>query len=153
MAAHRPYRMPAIRFFSTSSPRPDQLVQSVAMPTVPSGINHPVLASGTATSEGFLNLSADGQFLTFTGYEQTIGGSTALAGSSLPRVVGRVDVNANVNTSLSLTDFSTAANPRSAITSNGVDFWITGNAGGVRYVQLNNANPPTTVACCSMTPI
>src|SRR4051812_36707728 len=39
------------------------LVQSVAMPTTASGSNKPLIASGTATSEGLLTRSTDGRYL------------------------------------------------------------------------------------------
>src|SRR4051794_34133122 len=44
------------------------LVQSVPVPTVAGGSNLPMVASGTATSEGLLSLSPNGQYLAFTGY-------------------------------------------------------------------------------------
>ena len=44
------------------------LVQSIAMPASATGSNHALVASGTATSEGLLARSADGNSLTLTGY-------------------------------------------------------------------------------------
>ena len=45
------------------------LVQSIAASTADSGSTHILTAGGTATSEGELNLSPNGQFLTLTGYD------------------------------------------------------------------------------------
>src|SRR4051812_11245398 len=45
------------------------LVQSIALPTTASGANRPLVASGTAQSEGLLTRSADGRFLVMTGYD------------------------------------------------------------------------------------
>src|SRR4051794_15302858 len=44
------------------------LVQSIPVPTTASGANKPLIASGTATSEGLLTVSPNGQFVTVTGY-------------------------------------------------------------------------------------
>src|SRR5215471_13430423 len=44
------------------------LVQSVVLPTSATGSNQPLIASGTATSEGLLTRSADGRFLLAPGY-------------------------------------------------------------------------------------
>src|SRR5260221_102810 len=59
------------------------LVQSVAMPTTPSGSNRRLTASGAATSEGFLTLSSDGKFLALTGYDAALG-TAAIAGTPSP---------------------------------------------------------------------
>ncbi len=112
------------------------LVQSVALPTAVSGADKRLIASGTATSEGGLARSADGSCLLLTGYDATPGGATSLSGTtaaSVNRVVGIVYANGTVDTKTALTDFASANNPRSAISSNGTDIWVTGGAGGVRY--------------------
>src|SRR5437868_1119964 len=70
------------------------LVRSIAMPTTASGANQPLVASGTATSEGLLSLSADGRFLTLTGYAPPQPSTVSLpttASATVPRTVGRVD--------------------------------------------------------------
>jgi hypothetical protein len=117
------------------------LVQSIAMPTTASGNQHQLIASGTATSEGLLTLSADGRYLMLTGYARDLGGSGSVvttASATVPRTVGRVDANGNVDTSTALTDFADANNPRSAVSTNGTDIWVGGAAGGVRYTTLGS---------------
>src|SRR5580765_4919620 len=57
------------------------LVQSIAMPTANNGANHSLIASGTATSEGLLSVSANGQYVFLTGYNATPP-QTGLAGSA-----------------------------------------------------------------------
>src|SRR5262249_32534665 len=112
------------------------LVQSIALPTSGSGSNKPLIASGTATSEGLLTRSADGRFLVLTGYGATTGGGTSgvsSSASSVPRVVGLGDGNGSVDTSTALSDFADQNNPRSAVSSNGTDIWVDGAAGGIRY--------------------
>ena len=116
------------------------LVQSILMPTNRAGANYPIEASGTASSEGQLSLSADGQYLLLTGYgTNTSYGTSSLTGSSatvVPRVVARVDYNGNIDTSTVLTNFSTANNPRAATSSDGVNIWVGGAANGVAYTTL-----------------
>jgi predicted extracellular nuclease len=114
------------------------LVQSIALPTSPSGGNQALIASGTATSEGLLTRSADGLYLLLAGYNAPIP-TTGLAGTSstaVPRVVGRVDVAGNINTTTGLTDWASGNNPRGVASSNGIDLWVGGAAGGVRYTTL-----------------
>ena len=116
------------------------LVQSVALPTALAGANAPLIASGTATSEGLLTRSADGRFLTLTGYGIPLGGSAVslpgTASATVPRVVGRVDASGAVDTSTRLTDYADANNPRGAVSTDGTALWVTGGSGGVRYATL-----------------
>jgi hypothetical protein len=106
------------------------LVQSVALPTSTSGSNSVISASGTATSEGLITRSPNGLYLTFTGYGATAG-TTSITGSAsatVPRVVGVIDYQKNINTSTALTDFSTGNNIRSAL-YNGTNIWVAGPSG------------------------
>ncbi|MGA2496928.1 MAG: hypothetical protein ABSH20_04270 [Tepidisphaeraceae bacterium] len=115
------------------------LVASFAVPTTPSGANHSLFASGTATSEGMLTLSADGRYVSFTGYESLSAGAGSLASSLAAdnnRVVGLIDAHGNIDTTTALSDFADGNNPRSAVTSDGTDIWVSGAAGGVRYTTL-----------------
>ncbi len=111
------------------------LVQSVALPTTASGSNHRLVASGTATSEGLLTRSTNGQYLVLTGYDAAVGTASVAgtASTTVARVVGLVGVGGGIDTSTALTDFSNANNPRSAISSDGTSIWVGGAAGGVRY--------------------
>src|SRR4051812_42155426 len=80
------------------------LVQSISLSPAPASPNRQLTASGSATTEGFLTLSADGRFIVFTGYDATVG-TAALPGtaaSSVNRVVGRVDATGVVDTSTAL---------------------------------------------------
>ncbi|WP_353674753.1 ExeM/NucH family extracellular endonuclease [Synechocystis sp. LKSZ1] len=116
------------------------LVQSIALPTTTSGTMQPLIASGTATSEGLLTLSVDGKYLLLTGYGTTTGGSSlsGTLGTSVSRVVARVDASGNIDTSTALTDFASGNNPRSVASTNGTDLWVAGGAGGVRYTTLGS---------------
>ena len=122
------------------------LVQSIALPTSVSGADYPLIASGTAISEGLLSRSADGRYLVLTGYGTTTGGGTSLSttsGASVPRVVGRVDASGNMDTTTALSDFANGSTPRSATSSDGSVFWVAGGVGGVRHATLGNTTSNT----------
>jgi len=118
------------------------LVRSVAMPTVVSGSNKQLIASGTATSEGLLTLSGNGQYVMLTGYARDLGGTGSLSGtasSSVNRTVGRVRVSdLTIDTTTALTDYASKNNPRSVFSDDGTNLWVTGGAGGVRYTTLGS---------------
>jgi predicted extracellular nuclease len=111
------------------------LVRSIPLPTAVSGANQPLTMSGSAGSEGALELSADGRFVTLAGYAAAVG-TSSVVGTSVPRVVGRVDSSGAVNTSTALTDAYGGNNIRGAVSDDGSRFWIAGAAGGLRLAQL-----------------
>jgi hypothetical protein len=114
------------------------LVQSIAMPTTTSGSVNALLASGTSTSECQMTRSVDGKYIFLQGYKSTVG-TVSISGTSsttTPRVVGRIDSSANVDTSTALTDWATASNPRGVASTSGTDLWVSGGAGGIRYATL-----------------
>ena len=87
-----------------------------------------------------LTLSADGRYLILAGYDAPIP-SNVLAGTTgatVPRVVGRVDASGTVDTSTGLTDFASGNNPRAAASTDGLDLWVAGGAGGVRYATFGS---------------
>ena len=114
------------------------LVRSVELPTTADGADKPLVASGSAASEGGLTLSADGRYLVATGYGTAVGttGLSSSAAAALPRTIARVDAAGTVDSSTSLTDFSDGNNPRSAVSDDGQEFWVGGAAGSVRYAPL-----------------
>jgi hypothetical protein len=126
------------------------LVQSVAFPTSTSGSNNALVASGSATSEGELTLSADSRYLMATGYDTAVGTAavSGTAAATTPRTIGRVDADDDVDTSTALTDFADGNNPRSAASSDGTNIWLGGAAGGVRYTTLGSS---TSTAVTSST--
>jgi hypothetical protein len=117
------------------------LVQSVALPTAASGSNKPLLASGSASSEGLLTLSADGNYLMAPGYDSAVGTAKVAetSATSVPRTIARVNAQDEVNTTTALTDFAEGNNPRSATSSDGTNIWVGGAAGGVRYTTLGSS--------------
>jgi hypothetical protein len=115
------------------------LVQQIALPTATSGANNPLTADGTATSEGELTVSPNGQYIALTGYDQGPGTTTSAAGTSattVPRDVGIIPVSTGVpdtTTTLGTTTYS-GNNPRSAVTTDGTNIW-TGGAGGTEATE------------------
>lgn len=112
--------------------------------------------SGSATSEGHLLNSVDGQYLTIGGYDAAAG-TASVAGTTsatVNRVVGRVDLAGNVSYT-AFSDAYNASNIRSAVSSDGANFWMSGNSsttGGIRYgstgptsTQVNSAPANTRV--------
>ena len=119
------------------------LVQSLSLPTLTSGSNNALTASGTASSEGLLTLSADGQFLVLTGYNAAVGTASVASttSASVARTVGVVSVTTGViNTSTALTNFSSGNNIRSAASTDGSNLWVTGAATGIAYTTMGSTS-------------
>ncbi|HEX6811842.1 MAG TPA: hypothetical protein VF384_09495 [Planctomycetota bacterium] len=121
------------------------LVQSVAMPIAASGTNLPFTNSGSTTSEGFLNVSTNGFFLLLGGYGATPGTLTIAqtASATTPRVIARIDLLGNLDTSTALSDAYSGSptnnSPlRSVASDTGFRFWTSGTGGGtsagIRFV-------------------
>jgi hypothetical protein len=112
------------------------LVQTIAMPTVGSGLNQPFTNSGTATSEGFLSISTNGLYLLLGGYG--VGPGTASVATSVnpptSRVIARVDMSGGVDTTTAIGDSYSTRNLRSVVSDNGSRFWVAGSSDGIRYV-------------------
>jgi hypothetical protein len=77
------------------------------MPIANSGTTHEFVESGSATNDGDLTLSADGQYLYATGYEDTPGATKLTKAAGIPRVVGIVSSTGAVDTSTALSDSQT----------------------------------------------
>jgi hypothetical protein len=92
------------------------------LPTAASGSNNPLTMSGTAGSEGELNLSADGHYLVAGGYDVGVGGTTQ--GTS---TVGLIDASGNIDTSTTTSQLS-GNNTRSATSTDGSEVWVAGAA-------------------------
>jgi hypothetical protein len=112
------------------------LVQSLPLPTAASGTNLPLTNSGTATSEGFVTVSANGIYLLVAGYGIAPGTASVPASTTAttPRVIGRIDLAGNVDTSTALTDAFSGGNPRCAASDDGQRFWLSGSNEVVRFV-------------------
>jgi hypothetical protein len=112
-----------------------------------------------SSSEGTLELSGNGQYLTLMGYginaatfnanptAYDLAGNTALGQSSnalVPRVVALISANGSVDTSTALTNVFNGNNPRSVYTVDGTSFYVSGQGtspdatGGVFYATLGS---------------
>lgn len=125
------------------------LVQSIAMPTAPDGSNRQFTASGTATTEGFLTRSADGNFIVAPGYDAAPGTTsiTTSLSTTVNRVVARIGASGVPDTSTATTAFS-GGNPRSVASNDGSQFWLAGSNSGVLTVPYGAPVPtsPTVVS-------
>jgi PEP-CTERM motif len=136
---------------------------SLTLPRTASGANAPISGEYGSASEGFLQLSADGHFLTMMGYgvnardfntaplsaygTAALGQTTSLTAANqtgtvyttVPRVVALIGADASVDTSTALTGVFNDNNPRSAATVDGSSFYVSGQGvtgdgtGGVFY--------------------
>ena len=112
------------------------LVQSVPLPTTSvNGGNQALVASGSASSEGQINLSANGEFVVLTGYDAALGTASVSSTTSVstPRTIGLVSASGNVYTTTALNDFATGNNIRGATSIDGSNLWVTGAAGGLAF--------------------
>jgi len=106
---------------------------SVTMPTSDSSGSHALVDSGSATNNGLLTLSADGQYLYSTGYDAAPG-TTKITSSTANRVVAITPMSGSPDTSTAYTDSATdtaSVNFRSATgpTGGSSDFYNGGDAG------------------------
>lgn len=121
------------------------LVQTIALPVAASGPNRAFTNSGTASSEGHLNISPDGAFFTLAGYDAIPGTATiaSTTSASVARVIARIDNSGYVDTTTSINNAFSATNVRSVATDNGAQFWVAGNSGGVQWVTIAGSTSTT----------
>jgi len=119
------------------------LVRSIPLPTAKTGADSPLTATGLSTSEGEIVRSANGKFLTVTGYDAAPGATgpgglslTASLPTAVPRTVGVIDGNGVVDTSTTLSDAGEPNIIRSATTLDGAHLWLAGGNGGLRATTL-----------------
>jgi hypothetical protein len=141
---------------------------SLVLPQTNSGNNFAVSGEYGSSSEGTLQLSGNGQYLTISGYginaatfnaspgsyslipsNTKLGQSGSVIGQSytpVPRVVALIDASGNVNSSTGLYNISNGNNPRSAYTANGTSIYVSGQGnapdatGGVFYTTVGSSS-------------
>jgi hypothetical protein len=123
---------------------------TLALPQTTNGANSPVSGEYGSASEGIMQQSANGQFLTVVGYgvnattfntapstaygNAALGQTTSLTAANqtgtpvttVPRVVALIGANGSVDTSTALTGVFNTNNPRSAATVDGTSFYVSG---------------------------
>ena len=146
-------------------------VNSLVLPQTGSGANLPVSGEYGSSSEGTLQLSGTGQYLTIVGYginaatfdaNPTFYGaapSDALAQSGslteqsytpVARVLALVDARGSVNSSTALYNVFDTNNPRSAYTADGTTAYVSGQGsgsdatGGVFLTPIGSPNAAPT---------
>lgn len=120
------------------------VAQTIAMPMANVGANRRFTLSGTATTDGVINLSPDRKFLTITGYNAPLY-SPGVTGSSIgtvQRLVALVDFNGTVNTTTRLNAYDLQG-IRGGVTVDGTGFWTSGPTTGsgprsICYVPFGN---------------
>jgi hypothetical protein len=150
--------------FSPTGTSSATYVNSLVLPQTKVGSNYAISAEYGSSSEGALQLSGNGRYLTVMGYgiaATTFNNSpgtysinaanTALAQTGsiqnattytpVPRVVALIDADGNVDTTTALFNIFNGNNPRSAYTADGSAIYVSGqgnypdNTGGVFYAQ------------------
>ncbi|HEY0256752.1 MAG TPA: hypothetical protein VGC39_04850, partial [Candidatus Methylacidiphilales bacterium] len=133
------------------------LVFSDQLPTTGTNGNVGIVGEDGSSSEGTLQLSGNGQYLTIGGYDGNAaangiqnasnqangtnfapgtawGANTIALGQSasvdVPRIAATIDANGNVNTSTVLNDVYNTNNPRSVYSPDGTSFYISGQGAG-----------------------
>jgi hypothetical protein len=145
-------------FGSAIAPNVDTVpLASEALPTAASGSNVGIVGEFGSSSEGTLQLSGNGQYLTIGGYDAVAaaqgiqaasnsangtsfapgtpwGASTIALGQSadtdVPRVAAIIDANGNVDTSSVYNDIYNTNNPRSVYSPDGTTLYISGQGAG-----------------------
>ncbi len=145
---------------------------SLMLPQTASGANAAISGEYGSSSEGSLQLSGDGRYLTIMGYgvnadtfnanpgafspdstNRALGQSGSVPGQGytvVPRVVALVGANGSVDTSTALTNVFSANNPRSAYTKDGSTIYVSGqgtsgdNTGGV-FVTQRGSHTATSI--------
>jgi hypothetical protein len=140
-------------------------VGSLVLPQTAQGSNSPVSGEYGSSSEGTLQLSGNGKYLTIMGYgvnassfnadpakysstgNPALGQSGSLTGQSytaVPRVVAEIAQNGSVNSTTALDNIFDQNNPRSVYSVNGASFYVSGQGsfpdatGGVFYATLGS---------------
>ncbi|MEP7353914.1 MAG: PEP-CTERM sorting domain-containing protein [Acidobacteriota bacterium] len=143
-------------------------VNSFILPQIASGANFAVSGEYGSSSEGSLQLSGNGKYLTIAGYGINANtfnanpgaygpnaANTALAQSgsvqgqgytAVPRVVALIDSDGNVDSSTALYGVFNTNNPRSAYTADGTKIYVSGqgagndHTGGVFYTTRGSSS-------------
>ncbi len=136
-------------FLEEWNPVTNTLVQTLALPNGnPAGLPIPtpvapnvsIAQRGFSSTEGQLNLSADGRYLVVGGYAADTGSPNPRdePSATTPRVIAVVDVLTGlVDTSTALTDAYDSTDFRGVTSDAGLRFWTSGNdtGGSVRFVS------------------
>jgi PKD repeat protein len=120
-------------------------VGSMMIPTNQYGANAPLVLSGSDYSEGMMTLSQDGRFLIVPGFGASPGQFTNdtlyfdYATNQVPRVVGIIDGQGNINTMTVQTNaLLNTAEMRGAASTDGTNFWFTTDSAGIYWTTMGS---------------
>jgi hypothetical protein len=122
-------------------------VQSIALPTANNGNVLAFTNSGTATSDN-ITRSADGRYLLLTGYN-AVPGTAGIVTSTVAnnnRLVARIAADGSVDTNTRISDAFSGSNIRSAVSTDGSAFYVSGGNSGIRYLPFGNTGPTTALS-------
>ena len=161
--------------FSVNGTSAASAAGAMMLPTTSSGANSVISGEYGSSSEGSLQLSGNGQYLTIMGYGVNAAafnanptaygtsinspGSLALGQSgsllnagyiTVPRVVALIGANGSVDTSTAITGIFNGNNPRSVFTQDGTSFYLSGQGNspdstGGVYYAVKGANTATAI--------
>ena len=117
------------------------LVQSIAITATGAGTK--LINAGAATAEGALSISPDGRWITFGGYNTTVGGAVSLptsSSASIPRSIGIFDTTSGNFALTTAGTFYNAGAVRTAYSSDGNKFWAAGSNTGIIYGTVDNSS-------------
>jgi hypothetical protein len=115
----------------------------VSLPTAASGTTEPFTIGGTAVTEGDLNTSSNGLYLTMAGYQAAPGVVSVDTSTTVTRAVALIDANGNVVTT-PIPGAFLGGDPRSAVTVDGSEYWVSGTSsqsltsGGIWYLPSDS---------------
>jgi hypothetical protein len=117
----------------------------IALPTATSGSQHSISFAPSAQSDGNLELSPDGNYLTAAGYAVAPGQAsvTGTASATVPRVIARIDGGRDVDTSTALTTPFSGNNFRGAVTD-GTHLWGSGAGSSNAGVVVTTLGSPAS---------
>ncbi len=124
-------------------------IDSLAIPST--GSNKLVLL-GNNYLDGALRLSTNGQYITFAGYDATVGSTSSSTLDNTNKVIARVGTNGVVDLSTKIVQSGTGVRIGSAITDDGTKFWFNvSNTNGtatypIGYVPFGTVSIPTAVS-------
>ncbi len=120
-------------------------VLKVLVPTTSAPPQKRLTLSGTDPSEGLLTLSADGQYMVITGYDAPPGLANVATTTSaaVPRVIARIDLALNIDTSTTLGSAFSGVSVRSACTEDGSQFWVAGGNSGIVLAPFGGSGGTT----------
>jgi hypothetical protein len=114
------------------------LVSDLAIPSTGSG---ELVNSGSASSEGQLTLSGNGQYLVLAGYNVAAGTAGVASSTTIPRGIATVDASGNYSLIATTTTFYNGNNIRGGTSDGNGNFWGAGPASSGGTVYLGTGTP------------